>query len=140
MSEDLIAHLLRSAYSKQRQCLSWNTFCLAHDAEQEVLRTNVLTTKIGYLILGTLEDALGTWRHDRKVPFRRSSVFANSFEHRPQMGEVHPQAHQRASGRAGLIRYEAEHDMLDADISDVLRSCCFLSAAQHAPGLLSEVL
>ena len=30
--------------------------------------------------------------------------------------------------------------MLDADVGDVLRSCCFLSAAQHAPGLLSEVL
>src|SRR2546430_2502101 len=117
-----------------------DTLAFDEQAEQEVLRTDVVVTHAPRLFEGDLDDLLHARRRDDLLDDDPLVPTEHRLDRLADLADLHAKVVQNLGGKAFTLAEQSQEKVLCADIAVVRSFCFFLGERQNFLGPLSESL
>ena len=113
--DDLVADLVE-VDPERLQDAGGDPLALADEAEEQVLRADVVVAEPAGLVDGELDDALGAWGQPDLADDRSVAATDDEFDRGPDLGQLDVHVLEDARGDALALADEAQEQMLRADV------------------------
>ena len=137
--DDLVADLVQ-VHAQRLQDARGDALALAHEAQQQVLRADVVVAQPAGLVDGQLDDALGArgqadLAHDRAV-----APADDELDRGPDLGQLDVHVLEHARGHTLALADEAQEQVLRADVVVVEPLRLVLGQRQDLARAISELV
>ena len=133
-ADDLVADLVEVDPERLKDT-GGDPLALADEAQEQVLRADVVVAQAARLVDGQLDDALGPWRQPDLADDRPVAAPDDELDGGPDLGQLDVHVLEDARGDALALPHQPEQQVLGADVvvveplGLVLRQCQDLACA-----------
>ena len=138
-ADDLVADLVEID-AQRLQDAGGDPLALADEAEQQVLRADVVVAEAARLVDGQLDDPLGARRQPDLADDRPIAAPDDELDRGPDLGQLDVHVLEDARGDALALADEAEEQMLRADVVVVEPLRLVLSQGQDLARAIRELV
>ena len=137
--DDLVADLVE-VDAERLEDTGGDPLALADEAEEQVLRADVVVAEAAGLVDGQLDDALGPWRQPDLADDRAVAATDDELDRRPHLRQLDVHVLEDARGDTLALADEAEEQMLRADVVVVEPLRLVLSQRQDLARAIRELV
>ena len=138
-ADDLVADLVQ-ADAEGLENAGRDAFTFADQAEEQVLRADVVVAQAAGLVDGQLDDALGARRQPDLADDRPIAPADDELDRGPDLGQLDVHVLEDAGGDAFALADEAKEQVLRADVVVVEPLRLILSECQDLAGAVRELV
>ena len=138
-ADDLVADLVE-VHAERLQDAGGDALALADEAEQQVLRADVVVAEAAGLVDGELDDALRARRQPDLADDRPVAAADDELDGGPDLGQLDVHVLEDARGDALALADEAEEQVLRADVVVVEPLRLVLSERQDLARAIRELV
>ena len=114
-ANDLMAHLVQ-VHAQALQHAGGDALALAHQAQQQVLRADVVVAQATRFVDGEFDDALGARRQAHFTHDRAIAAADDELHGGPDLGQLDVHVLEDARGDAFTLPHQAEQQVFGADV------------------------
>ena len=137
--DDLVADLVQ-VHAQRLEHARRDALALAHEAQQQVLRADVVVAQAARLIDGQLDHALGARRQPHLAHDRPIATADDELDRGPDLGQLDVHVLEHARRHALALAHEAEEQVLRADVVVVEPLRLVLSERQDLARAIRELI